>query len=98
MPAPPHAMEEALPLAMLTAVCAVAEGALPEREPHPRVFDGLLRLIPRLPLGDAMLTELIRWETDAAGRSRLRPRPVRLCRHRRGPRAWPTSRPKPAAR
>ena len=50
-------------LAMLTAVCAVAEGALPEREPHPRVFDGLLRLIPRLPLGAAMLTDLIRWET-----------------------------------
>ena len=30
---------------MLTAACAVAEGALPEREAHPRVFDGLLHLI-----------------------------------------------------
>ena len=30
-----HAMHEALPLAMLTATCAVAEGALPEREPQP---------------------------------------------------------------
>ena len=30
-----HAMQEALPLAMLTAICAVAEGALPEREPQP---------------------------------------------------------------
>src|SRR5580692_8661461 len=27
-----HAMQAALPLAMLTAICAVAEGALPERE------------------------------------------------------------------
>ena len=57
-----HAMDEPLPLAMLTAVCAVAEGALPEREPHPRIFDGLLHLIPRLPLGEPMLTELIHWE------------------------------------
>jgi DNA repair protein RecO (recombination protein O) len=55
-------MDEALPLAMLTAVCAVAEGALPEREPQPRIFDGLLHFIPRLPLGEPMLTELVRWE------------------------------------
>jgi DNA repair protein RecO (recombination protein O) len=57
-----HAMQEALPLAMLTAVCAVAEGALPEREPQPRIFDGLLHLIPRLPLGESILTDLIQWE------------------------------------
>lgn len=57
-----HAMQDALSLAMLTAACAVAEGAVPEREPHPRVFEGLLRLIPRLPLGEASLTDLIEWE------------------------------------
>jgi DNA repair protein RecO (recombination protein O) len=57
-----HAMHEPLPLAMLTAVCAVAEGALPEREPQPRIFDGLLNLIPRLPLGESTLTDLIQWE------------------------------------
>jgi DNA repair protein RecO (recombination protein O) len=57
-----HAMQEPLPLAMLAAACAVAEGALPEREPQPRIFDGLLRLIPRVPLGETVLTELIRWE------------------------------------
>ena len=56
------AMDDPLALAMLSASCAVAEGALPEREPHPRVFDGLLHLIPRLPLGAAMLPDLIRWE------------------------------------
>jgi DNA repair protein RecO (recombination protein O) len=56
------AMQEAMPLAMLTSVCAVAEGALPEREPLPRVFGGLLQLIPRLPLGDSLLSELIQWE------------------------------------
>jgi DNA repair protein RecO (recombination protein O) len=58
-----HAMDDAMSLAMLTAVCAVAEGALPEREPLPRVFDGLLHLIPRLPLGEALLTDLVRWES-----------------------------------
>jgi DNA repair protein RecO (recombination protein O) len=57
-----HAMQEVVPLSMLTALCAVAEGALPEREPMPRVFGGLLRLIPRLPLGESLLTELIQWE------------------------------------
>ncbi|HET6307911.1 MAG TPA: DNA repair protein RecO [Rhodopila sp.] len=56
------AMQEAMPLAMLTAVCSVAEGALPEREPLPRIFGGLLHLIPRLPLGDTTLTDLIQWE------------------------------------
>ena len=57
-----YAMQEPLPLAMLTAICALAEGALPEREPLPRIFAGLLRLIPRLPLGAPVLTELIAWE------------------------------------
>jgi DNA repair protein RecO (recombination protein O) len=57
-----YAMEKPMSLAMLTAVCAVAEGALPEREPLPRIFAGLLNLIPRLPLGEAQLTGLIEWE------------------------------------
>jgi DNA repair protein RecO (recombination protein O) len=56
------AMDDPLGLAMLSAACAVAEGALPEREPHPRVFEGLLHLIAHLPLGSAMLADLIRWE------------------------------------
>ena len=30
------AMDDPLALAMLPSACAVAEGALPEREPHPR--------------------------------------------------------------
>jgi DNA repair protein RecO (recombination protein O) len=62
-PGAAHAMNEALPLAMLTAICAVAEGALPERESLPRIFAGLLRLIPCLPLGEPTLTDLIKWET-----------------------------------
>src|SRR6476661_7659103 len=61
-PAAALAMDDALALAMLSASCAVAEGALPEREAHPRVFDGLLHLIARLPQGSVMLADLIRWE------------------------------------
>ena len=57
------AMDDPLGLAILTAACAVAEGALPEREPHPRVFEGLLHLIVHLPQGSASLIELVRWET-----------------------------------
>ena len=56
------AMDEPLPLAMLTAMCAVAEGALPEHQPHPRIFAGLLKLLPRVPLGVPALTWLITWE------------------------------------
>ena len=62
-PAAALAMDEPLHLAMLSAVCAVAEGALPEREPHPRVFDGLVHLIAHLSQGEDILPDLIRWET-----------------------------------
>jgi DNA repair protein RecO (recombination protein O) len=62
-PGAAHVMDDALGLAMLTSVCAVAEGALPEREQHTGIFNGLLALIPRFPLGAAALAELVRWET-----------------------------------
>src|SRR5579862_1812955 len=63
-PAAALAMDDALPLAMLSALCAVAEGALPERQPHPRVFDGLVHLIAHLSEGAALLPDLIRWEVS----------------------------------
>lgn len=60
------AMDDALALQVLSACCAVAEGALPERQPHPRVFAGLLHLLARLAEGAAtnatILAELVRWE------------------------------------
>ncbi len=56
------AMDDALALAMLSSLCAVAEGALPEREPHARVFQLLLALVPRMPLGSVMLPDVVRWE------------------------------------
>ena len=55
-------MDDPLALAMLTAACAVADGALPDREPHPAIFDGLLHLIAHLSAGAAVLADLIRWE------------------------------------
>lgn len=61
-PAAAMVMDDRLLLAMLTSACAVAEGALVEREPQPVVFDGLLHLLARLPTGPAMLGELVRWE------------------------------------
>jgi DNA repair protein RecO (recombination protein O) len=61
-PAAALAMDDPLQLAMLSAACAVAEGALPEREAHPRVFDGLVRLIAHLSQREDTLPDLIRWE------------------------------------
>jgi len=56
-------MDDALALSMLTAVCAQAGDALPEREPHEAVFAGMIGLLPRLTLGQAALPDLILWET-----------------------------------
>ncbi|MBV8615979.1 MAG: DNA repair protein RecO [Acetobacteraceae bacterium] len=56
------AMDDPMALAILAAACAVAAGALPEREAHPRVFQGLVRLIAGLSHGTPRLAELVRWE------------------------------------
>ena len=56
------AMDDPVALAMLSAACAVAEGALPEREPHPQVFAGLVQLIAGLQAGAAALPALVHWE------------------------------------
>ena len=62
-PAAALAMEDPLALALLASACAVAEGALPEREAHPAVFQGLVGLILRLPGGaERMVADYIRWE------------------------------------
>lgn len=66
-PAAALAMEDALTLAMLRAACAVATGALPEREAHPRAFGGLLHLLAHLARGPALLADQIRWEAGLLG-------------------------------
>lgn len=56
------AMDDALQLAVLSSACAIAEGALPEREPHPIVFGGLVGLVAELANDPAPLETLVRWE------------------------------------
>lgn len=59
------ALDDPLRLAGLTAACAVAEASLPEREPHPRVHDGLVALLEAMTLpelGDAWIAAYVRWE------------------------------------
>ena len=45
IPAPRWRWMTATHLAILNAACALAAGALPEREPHPETFAGLTRLL-----------------------------------------------------
>lgn len=56
------AMDNPMALGVLSAACAVAEGAVPEQEPHAAVFGGLVQLIAGLSRGQAALTDLVRWE------------------------------------
>lgn len=62
------AMEDPLALSILRAATALAEGALPEREAHPRTFHGLVALIATLARGPApAMPELVRWEAELLG-------------------------------
>ncbi|WP_404386205.1 DNA repair protein RecO [Caenispirillum salinarum] len=49
-------------LACLASVCALAENALPEREPHPLLFEGLRLLIDALARDDGWAPLTVRWE------------------------------------
>jgi DNA repair protein RecO (recombination protein O) len=42
------AMEDPLSLSILTSACAVADGALPERQPHPACFHAMVTVITAL--------------------------------------------------
>ena len=50
-----------LRLAGLSAICAVSESALPEREAHPALYDILLKFIQSL-AGDGWIGEYVLWE------------------------------------
>lgn len=54
-------MDDPLKLSALSAACAVADGALPEREPHPAVYEGLLALIGLLE-GEFWPAAYVKWE------------------------------------
>lgn len=57
-----RALDDPGALAILAAACAVAEGALPEREPHPLAFAGLAALLERIGEGDGLAPDYVRWE------------------------------------
>ncbi len=60
-PAAALAMQHPQRLAILTAACAVADGALPERDPQKAIFRGLLHLIVHIATPGA-LAEFVLWE------------------------------------
>jgi DNA repair protein RecO (recombination protein O) len=57
-----RALADAGALAILSAACAVAEGALPERAPHPFAFAGLAALLERIGEGQGLAADYVRWE------------------------------------
>jgi DNA repair protein RecO (recombination protein O) len=61
-PAAALAMAERDSLAVLEAACALAAGALPEREPHEAVFAGLVRLLAGIDIPGLALPGFVRWE------------------------------------
>jgi DNA repair protein RecO (recombination protein O) len=56
------AMHDRDTLAILNAACALAAGALPEREPHPETFAALTRLLAGIDIPNLPLPTFIRWE------------------------------------
>jgi DNA repair protein RecO (recombination protein O) len=63
-PAAAIAMADKLALAVLRAACAVASGALPEREPHRGAFIRLARLLGGIGVAGAALPALVRFELE----------------------------------
>jgi DNA repair protein RecO (recombination protein O) len=59
-------LDDPIRLAALTAACAVAEVALPEREPHPLIYSGLARVLASLD-GDSWGETYVRWELALLG-------------------------------
>ena len=57
-------MEDPLRLACLASAAAMAEAGLPEREPHPRAYDGLAALLEALDRDDGWARDYARWELE----------------------------------
>lgn len=61
-----QAMEDRLALLALSSACSLAR-LLPERDPHPDVYDGLARLMAALGRRDAWPPMLVEWELALIG-------------------------------
>ncbi len=59
-------LDEPLRLMALSSACAVCATVLPEREPHPGVYDGLLVLLENLP-HEEWPTLYVKWEVGLLG-------------------------------
>ena len=57
-------IDDPLRLACLSAAAAMAEAALPEREPHPRAYDGLAALLEALDRAHGWTELYARWELE----------------------------------
>lgn len=55
-------MDDAARLGCLAAAAAVTEAALPEREPHPRIYEGLLALLDALDADRGWAVGYVEWE------------------------------------
>jgi DNA repair protein RecO (recombination protein O) len=60
----PPALEDAARLAALVAACAVLDTALPEREPLPAQYDGLLMLLHAIECDPSWPAAYVRWEAS----------------------------------
>lgn len=60
-------IDDPLRLACLAAAAAMAEAALPEREPHPQAYDGLSALLGALDRDAGWRAAYPRWELDLLG-------------------------------
>lgn len=58
----PAVLEDGDRLAALVSACALLDGALPEREPTPDVYDDLAALLTLLALRDNWFGDYVRWE------------------------------------
>ncbi len=56
-------LDDSFRLSGLSSACAVLEMALPEREPHPEIYESLFNFIVNLS-GDTWLEEYVKWELD----------------------------------
>ena len=57
-------LDDPLRLSGLVALCATAEAALPEREPHPALYEGFLALLNAMESAPAWAAVYVRWELE----------------------------------
>nr|WP_233140264.1 DNA repair protein RecO [Acetobacter sp. DsW_063] len=57
-----RAIQSRIALSCLSSICVVADLALPERQPHPHLFDDTVAVLSALPREENAFANLLRWE------------------------------------